>query len=626
MCGIVGTVNHPLLQETIDCLAHRGPDGTGSSRIDLGEHSVALGHRRLAIVDPSDAGSQPMSSDCGRYYLIFNGEIYNHRELRAGLRHSSFRGHSDTETLLYCLAERGIEALDELNGIFALAFLDTQQCRLLLARDAFGVKPLYYTEDGVGLGFASELRALRELIAEPEVDTQALSALLRLRFVPAPRTLLSGVRKLRPGHVLEVDLSRSNPATVERPYTGPHHAGAEGLSFDDAVTRYGELLEASVQRQLMADVEVGVLLSGGIDSALVAASAASASGRPVKAFTVGFSERDQADETEAAAETARYLGLRHYQRRINRADFIETLGRCIEIVEEPLATTSIIPMYHLAALASEHVKVVLSGQGADEPLGGYPRYRTALLAPWVPPGAASLLGRGMATVGVRDDRLLRGAATLAERGAVERAVAALQVFDEADIRALTGLSGTHALEDVRYVYEWLGCAGQATPVEQAMSLDLRLNLADDLLLYTDKISMHFSLECRVPMLDRVLIRWLEALPAQYRVRLRGGKRIHKAYARRRLPAEIVDRRKKGFASPTRRWFKDTGILREMLLSTDSRMSCYFDPQEIERVLGEHAAGYDRQRQIFLLLSIQQWLDRFARASRAEDSRGLLRAS
>lgn len=611
MCGIVGTVDLPLAASALDLIAHRGPDGQGLNSHTVGSHRVTLGHRRLAIVDLSDNGAQPMASADGTHHIVFNGEIYNHSTLRVQLAAVDFRGHSDTETLLYSLAARGSAAIGDLNGIFAFAWLDLRRKRLVLARDPFGVKPLYYARVGAGLVFGSEIKPLLQLVPK-RVDRRRLATLLKLRYSPSPDTLFEGVDRLRPGHFLEIDLSGETLRVSEQAWCGAVTQGAEPVGLDTAVQGYGELFTAAVERQLMSDVEVGVLLSGGVDSALVAAVARKALGKPVKAFTVGFTGAAAAgvDEVDDARQTARQLGLEHHVVRIGSDGFMEALRECVRIVEEPLATTSIVPMRFLAQLAARHVKVVLSGQGADEPLGGYGRYQGALLSRYVPRWLAQAGGGVAGALGVHSDQITRGLAALAQPDEIGRLCETYAVFTDEEIAALTGTAATDAKARIGYFHDLLGCAALPTEAARMMALDLRLNLADDLLLYTDKITMASSLECRVPILDLDLVRYLESLPVEYRVTLRQRKRVHKLFAREYLPATIIERPKKGFWSPTARWFRDSRAIHDLLLQPDSRFAGYFDRQAVARTLEQHRRGHDRERHIFLLLCLFFWFEEF----------------
>jgi len=610
MCGLVGTVNLPLDDAVLDLIAHRGPDGSGVARETVGNHVVHLGHRRLAIVDLSPNGAQPMRTRDGSHVLVFNGEIYNHAALRPRLGAVPFRGHSDTETLLELLAGEGTAAVPALNGIFAFAWLDVPGRRLVLARDPFGVKPLYYAEHAGGLAFGSELAPLLELVPRA-VDADALGTLLKLRFTPSPRTLFAGIRRLRPGHLLEVRLDGDRPVARELPYVGrlPQLADPGGMAA--AVHDYGAHFAAAVRRQLMSDVEIGVLLSGGVDSALVAAVAQRESGRPLKAFTVGFTGEGagEADEIADAAATASALGMEHLTVRIGFDNFLTALEDCVAVVEEPLATTSIVPMRYLARLAASHVKVVLSGQGADEPLGGYGRYQAELYADYVPPVLARGLRALVRGLGLTGERLNRGLEAFSAPDDVGRFLAACAVFRDDEIRDLTGTAPRAPRESLEYFHGLLGLPALPAAVERMMALDLRLGLADDLLLYTDKITMRSSLECRVPILDLDLIRFIETLPARYRVGRGQGKIVHRAWARTVLPGSIVDRPKKGFWSPTRVWFRDEARLRAILLDPATRFARYFDLEAVGRTIGEHQRGYNRERHIFLLLALYFWLNR-----------------
>jgi len=609
MCGILGTINVPFDQGGLDRIRHRGPDGSGISQAPVGSHLLTLGHRRLSILDLSPAGHQPMWTRSRRHAIVFNGEIYNHRELRAELDYHDYRGHSDTETILNFLAARGVRSAERFNGIFAFALADFDARKLYLARDGFGVKPVYYRAAGRTLVFSSELRGIRQFFDDP-LNVDSLAELLRLRYLPAPDTLFENIRKLRPGHIAEVDLAGSELRVTEYPFMRSWVRSAPIRNREDAVEQYGSLLKSGVERQLLSDVEVGVLLSGGIDSAVVGTLAQRAAPYKMKAFTVGFSETSAADEIQDAAETARLAGLDHHVVRIGLRQFLDLLPSINTIIEEPLATTSIIPMFSLAKLASSHVKVVLSGQGADETMGGYRRYQIELLRGFVPRAAVPALRRLSELAGVKSDPILRGLDSVSETDDIRRFESVYSVFSRDQIERLIGRDNSRATERIEYFFNLLRCQHQAQSVERMMNLDARMNLADDLLLYTDKITMHHSLECRVPLLDLDLVRFVESLPYRYRVGLWSGKRIHKWYARRILPAPILNRKKKGFLSPTEQWFKSQDTLREILLDRNSRFSTYFNLREVENVLAAHQAGSNRDRHIFLLLSLHYWMRDF----------------
>ena len=607
MCGVAGLVSSaPIAQPmhaTLSSLRHRGPDGSGSVTLRVGAAHVWLGHTRLSILDRSDAGRQPMRSRDGRWWLSYNGEIYNHLELRKSLP-VAWRGHSDTETLVELLATRGIDAtLSRLNGIFAFAALDAVAGRLYLARDPFGVKPMYYAaaKDG-GLAFGSELRALRACASPAAgLSPQALRAFLTLRFVPSPHTLIQGIRRLPPGHVLvrELDTNREALECYIRP---PQERF--GGTFDEAVEAYYALLSQAVDRQLLSDVPVGILLSGGIDSGLVAALAVRHAGR-LPSYTVGFGAAHEACELADAAETAALLGLEHHPVRVTPEQLWDAFEKCVGAVEEPLGTPSILPMWHLARRAREDVTVVLTGQGSDEPWGGYRRYRAALWRERIP--FPHLLGSL--------EPLLR---PLPLPELIERALGSIPLTDRAQLfahiyalfpgRLRAGLTGAPdpgcAVGSIRYWLDWLGQADWPH-VQAMMAIDARLGLADNLLLYGDKISMAHSLEARVPMLDLELVKLIESLPVAYRVSLRRGKIAHKRAAERHLPAAIVRRRKKGFLLPFRAWSRTVWKerLAGILLDHDSPLG----RRAVEQLWNEHTRGRrDWSDQLFALASLSLW--------------------
>ncbi len=608
MCGILGTINLLVQNAELELIARRGPDDFGINAIDLGVHKIIMGHRRLSIVDLSPAGHQPMFDTSNSYCITYNGEVYNHHNLRSQSSNIQYRGHSDTETILYHLIQHGISGVSAFNGIFAFAFINKFEKKLYLVRDPFGVKPLYYKHENNSLIFCSELKPILSL-ASDEISKNNLSELLSLRYSASPSTLFKGIKKVRPGHLLEVDLNTRNITIHERSYLS-FPVVRNDLPFEEAVEEYGKLLENSVERQLMADVELGVLLSGGVDSALVAKFANEKSNHRLKAFTVGFDKPGYADETQEAKESADIIGMDYMDVKIGFDNFLNTIKKCVNIVEEPSATTSIVPMYYLSELASEHVKVVLTGQGADEPLGGYRRYQGEILSNWIPSSLVSLITPLVKKLGVTSEVILRGLSSLSQPDDVLRFLSTSRVFYDDEITKLIGSHQNHVKDKINYFYETLDCTKKPNTVERMMSLDLRMNLSDDLLLYTDKISMHHSLECRVPMLDHDLISFIESLPAHYRVKLKQGKIIHKEFAKKILPSKIVNRTKKGFLSPTKEWFNHKEKLGELLLNNNSKFSTYFDTEYVERIIDQHIKGYNRERHIFLLLSTYYWIEEY----------------
>lgn len=612
MCGILGSVNIVFDQTLLNEIKHRGPDDSGIEKFELNSHVVTLGQRRLSILDLSPAGHQPMISECGEYAIIFNGEIYNHQEIRNELiKKDSFKGHSDTESILYHLIEKGISGVNDLNGIFAFAFLDFKKNSLFLARDPFGVKPLYYHKNGNELIFSSEIRPIRSKLADKELDKDALSCLLRLRYNPSPQTLYKDLKKIHPGHYVEISLNSSDISFDESYYVKKNPLDKIHPIGSNEVDTYGHYFEKAVNRQLLSDVPVGILLSGGVDSAMVAAIAQKHSSVPLKAFTIGFEGDHYEDEIQDAAKTVEFLGLEHHVKKINFNDFLSRFKECCQIVEEPLATTSIIPMYYLAELASQHVKVVLTGQGADEPLGGYPKYKSELLLHNIPRVIQKLGKNLLSNFHFKNEKVERGISALGVSNELERFLITFEVFSKTEIKELINHQDTSSIERISYFYETLKCIDKPHPVERMMAIDTRMNLADDLLNYTDKITMNFALECRVPILDLELVNYIESLPYQLKLNLKKGKIIHKKYAEKLLPDEIINRKKKGFGSPTTYWFKsESESIKSILLNDNTTFAKVFNQKKVANIISQHENGFPKEKQIFLLLGIYYFLENF----------------
>ncbi len=606
MCGIVGTINKPFDSDVLDLIKHRGPDNSEILNFTIENNEITLGHRRLSIQDLSSAGHQPMYSACGKFVIIFNGEIYNHLDLKTKLSEIEFKGHSDTETIVNYIAKYGIESVIDFNGIFGLSLVDIENQKLYLVRDRYGVKPIYFYENDKSLVYSSEIRPVKKLI-DTTIDKDNLSTLLKLRYNPAPTTLYKNIQKLRAGHILEYNL-KNNDMKISS-FITPIMINTN-VSFDEVLKKYGELFEQAIKRQLLADVEVGILLSGGIDSALVAYFAQKYSDKPIKTFTIGFEEDDDSDETSDARESAKILGTEHYEIKITDNQFEDVFKKCIHIVEEPLGTTSIIPMYFLNELVSKYVKVVLTGQGADEPLGGYKRYQGEMLHEKVPSFVFSALKPFSKLI--KNESIYRAINSLGEKNAVKRFELIYSLFSQDEIKRLIKIDESKSKELIKYFYELLD-GNNKDSTNAMMSNDMRMNLCDDLLLYTDKISMNFSIEARVPMLDNDLIDFIESLPLEYKIKGKDGKYIHKKFAESVLPKEIIYRKKKGFKSPTEKWFKgDKGLMyKKMLISNDSKFSEVFDTDEVGKIFDIHMQGIrNMEKQLFTLISIYYWMENY----------------
>jgi len=611
MCGIVGSVgNCPTDNRKILAkLSHRGPDDQGSVNLIIGDENIWLGQTRLSILDLSPAGHQPMQSRDGRWWITFNGEIYNHLDIRKELS-GPFKGHSDTETILEGLSLYGIKrTLSKLNGMFAFCAVDTIDGKLYLVRDPFGIKPLYFINFLDTFSFASEVKALRELTDQLgkndfAIDRQALQQFLTLRYTPSESTLWQGVERLLPGHILCLDL-KSQKMSIE-PYIVPELNRFSG-NLDEAIEEYQHKVFVALKRQLLSDVPVGILLSGGIDSALVAAMAKDA-GNKLPCFSVGFGDGHKECELSDAAETAGVLGLPFHQVLVTQEQLRSSLPDIVQSIEEPLGTTSVMPMWHLVKRARQDVTVVLTGQGSDEPWGGYFRYQVELLRRCMPFSTLWSVGAWFYSLfNGKTDSLERGLRTLSVKQPAKQIIEACALFSARDRQMLIGDSDDGGVTaKVDYWLDWLKSKKSLSGVERMMRLDTRMNLADDLLLYGDKISMAVSLETRVPMLDIELVRFIESLPIDYRILWKQGKVVHKKMAERYLPSQIVHRPKKGFQVPFGEWSRNDwrAWLEPLLLDG---LDGLLLRDGVEVLWKEHLAQKpDRSRQIFALMMLALW--------------------
>lgn len=601
MCGILGAINFNFDSNILDTIQHRGPDYSEIQHYEFNNNSICFGHRRLSILDLSPSGNQPMTTPDNQLSLIFNGEIYNHLDLKKDIKNIDFIGHSDTETIINYIAQNGINSVADFNGIFAFGLLDRKKEKLYLVRDPFGVKPIYYYLSGNQLIFSSEIRPIKKMIAT-NLEEANLAELLKLRYNPSPDTLYSNILKLRPGHILEFDLN--NHTSSISSYIKNVSVNTN-TTFNKALDQYGQLFENAIQRQLMADVEIGTLLSGGVDSALVTYFAQKHSKHPIKTYTVGFEGDNAVNELEYAQETASILGTHHHEITISQDDFKNGLEKISQIVEEPLGTTSIIPMYYLNQEVAKTLKVVLTGQGADEPLGGYDRYKGEIYRNHVP-NFMFKMAKPFSTK-IKNEKLSRSLNALGETNIIKRFEKIYSLFRDDEIFRLLHRSDTQSYQRIAYFYELLDCKSKKS-VEAMMSVDTRMNLADDLLIYTDKVSMNFGLETRVPLLDTELVSYIESLPYSYRIKNGVGKHIHKEFAKTILPDSIVNRKKLGFQSPTKEWFQGSmgATYYNELKNSNSFFFEIFDKQEVLNFFIIHQSGINKEKQIFLLLSLYYW--------------------
>ena len=585
-------------------LVHRGPDSDGQ----LLDGPAALASRRLSIID-LETGDQPIANEDGTVHVVQNGELYNYRELRVRLERAGhrFATRSDTEVLVHLYEEHGDQFAAQLRGMFAVALWDARRRRLVLARDAFGIKPLYYRVDGDGLAFASELRAL----PRGEIDFDALEGFLAFNSIPGPYTIFRDVKKLPPGHLLVWEDGEARLSRFARPAPVP----AEEVRRDREDELAEELrarLRDSVRAHLIADVPVGVLLSGGVDSSLLAALAAQESSEPVHTFSIGFEERSF-DELDDARTVAERYGTRH-EELVLRPDAALLLPRLAEAFDEPFADSSALPTYLVSELASSHVKVALSGEGGDELFGGYYTYTADLLA--LRFGGLASRARPLvellpsssrrASFDYKAKRFVRGAGL----PPLERHHAWKEIFSTEARAQLLGRPSS--FEPVELLHARFRETEGAELLARLQDVDLGTYLVDDLLVKTDRASMAHSLEARVPYLDSLVAGLAQALPTRLKVSGLRKKRLLRKAAAPLLPRRIVYGRKRGFSIPAAAWLRGElePFARDVLSAENLRRQAFFRPEPVARLLDRHVAGKDDlSRQLWGLLAFTLWYER-----------------
>jgi asparagine synthase (glutamine-hydrolysing) len=623
MCGICGLVSlngrpadRVLLEQMNSTLVHRGPDSDGVFVQD----GVGVAARRLAIIDLA-TGDQPLTNEDGSVVVVQNGEIYNYRELRADLiaKGHRFRTEGDTEVLAHLYEERGARFAEDLRGMFAIAVWDTKQRRLVLARDRFGIKPLYYRLSADAFSFASELKAL---LHQPgfsrAIDPEALEAFLAFSFVPAPLSIFREARKLPPGSTLVWKEAAPAEVEIDR-YAAPRPVSADQIrtgSEQELAEELRERLRDSVRAHLIADVPVGVLLSGGIDSCTLAALASETAPR-ISTFTIGFDEREF-DERDLARLVAERYGTDHHE-LVVRPDVAELLPALATTFDEPFADSSAIPTYLISQLARRHVKVALSGEGGDELFGGYNYYAGHALARRLAPGAALLrpfverLPTSTAKASSLDWRAKRWVRA-ARLSPLERHYAWKSVFTPAERAELLQPELRAALDPLEIIRPHYAATEGAEELSRMMGLDVAVFMVDDMLVKTDRASMAHSLEARVPLLDPVVAELALALPSKLKVRGLAKKRLLRRAVAPLLPREILEGKKRGFSAPIGSWLRDElqPLTREVLSPACVRRQGFFRPDVVTRLVDDHAAGAaDNSRKIWALLTFSLWFERYA---------------
>lgn len=646
MCGVVGFFSTSIISDAEGCvrlmantLVHRGPDDLGAWTDSF--EGVALAHRRLAIIDPSPAGHQPMSSECGRYRLVFNGEIYNHLVLRKEMGAKSWRGYSDTETFLAGCQIWGVEeTLKRSVGMFALALWDKERSLIILARDRFGEKPMFYGWQGDHFIFGSELKSLAVHPAwRGKVNRDALAQYVRYGYVPLPYSIWQGINKLPPGSFLTIPLN-TLPGNVP-----PSKAYWEALSASKILTRKAlddrtaadqldSMLRGVIADQMVADVPLGAFLSGGVDSSSVVALMQAQSMQPIKTFTIGFSEADY-NEAEHAKAVASHLGTEHKELYVSPQDAMDVIPHLPEIYDEPFGDVSQIPTYLVSVMARQHVTVSLSGDGADELFGGYNRYFLGeslwRIMRWLPTSLRQLVARSITAVSPKrwdqfgrvlphrfqssmfGDKAHKLASILEARCADD--VYQWLISHERNPEQLVVSDRDNVVDLVLWADTQTKHLGSRSISERMMFKDIVGYLVDDILCKVDRAAMAVGLETRVPFLDHRLAEFALALPLDMKVRNGQGKWLLREVLNRYVPKELIERPKQGFGVPIDSWLR--GPLRDWAedLLSESRLNSegYFHSPLVRKRWSDHLSG-KRNWQYWLwnILMFQAWHNRWCK--------------
>jgi asparagine synthase (glutamine-hydrolysing) len=635
ICGIVGFRDDALLGAMTDALCHRGPDSAGDFIAEKG----SLGHRRLSIID-LEGGQQPISNEDGTLQLICNGEIYNYRELREELlaRGHTFRTASDSETILHLYEDDGPDCVSKLIGMFAFALWDAKRQQMFVGRDRVGIKPLYWLEDRGRFLFASELKALlRYRGGALTLDPAAVHRYMALRYVPGPGTLFREIRKFPAGHIAVV---KDGKATFTRYWEPKLYDGPFTRPDDDYLEEFADRFERSIRRRLISDVPLGAYLSGGLDSSVIVAAMSKLTNEPVRTFTVGFDYEH--DELPEAARTAKLLGCRHTEIACGIED-IGLLPKIVWHLDEPIGDAIVIPMYLLAREAKKQVTVVLTGEGADETLGGYLFHRALMMGQRLARTVPRAVRQGMLLPALRGTptSILNAAfdypASLGERGKQkvidfvnlvgedhlpEAYLHLISLFDDRDTAGLYSDEFRRSLNGSHPTVEMVGGDNPSAPfLNRALHLQFDHWLPDDILMKQDKMSMASAIEGRVPFLDHELVEFSLTLPPSMKIRKGVRKYILRKYGERLLPKDTTSRGKKPFYAPFEKYlehpeFRD--IIDDTLSDATVRNRGFFRPEAVSRLRKETTAGeFVHAKQVFSLVVLELWL------RMAVDRQGLL---
>jgi asparagine synthase (glutamine-hydrolysing) len=613
MCGICGVFNfgtgepadaHALKRAT-DAMAHRGPDDEGFYL----DGPLGLGNRRLSIID-LPGGHQPIANEDESIWITFNGEIYNYQDLRPNLiaRGHRFRTNSDTETILHLYEEYGLECVEHLRGMFAFAIWDSRLKRLFLVRDRLGVKPLFFSVSSGRLAFASELRTLRELLPHaPEIDQQSIYDFFGFRYIPAPRTFYRGVEKLLPGHWLVAD---ANGVRSQAYWDIPEEEESEKPASDFAA-EIVEHLRESVRLRLIADVPLGVFLSGGTDSSAVVAFMAELGAHPLRTYSVGFAEAEHSELPYARAVAKRYQ-TEHHELIFTPQQMLDELPRLVAFRDEPIAEPTDVALYLMSRLAAQSVKVVLAGEGGDELFAGYPKYSADRLAGLVSAFPAEITRALIRWLPYRQHRAKTALEALSISDEAERSVTWFASFSREEREGLFSpefLAQVDPSHPARVFESYLEKVRDRSPLKRMLYADLKVWLPDNLLLRGDQMTMASSIEERGPFLDHRLVELAARIPTPMLTRGFKTKVLLKEALRPYLPEEVLFRPKVGFRVPVGDWFKNAlrPLVSDLLLSPQAKARRYFNIRNMEKFVREHFDGVrDRQKQLWAMVNFELW--------------------
>jgi len=622
MCGIAGIINVAETPSSADIsamitdIAYRGPDGVG--QICLEADGVALGHRRLSILDLSSAGNQPMASADGRFWLVFNGEIYNYLEIRRDLAAlgRTFRSGSDTEVLLYAYEQWGPSCLERFMGMYAFAIWDRTKQELFAARDRLGIKPLYYRETAHGLLFASEIKSILAVQKDPrDVDVSLIDAYMDFGYVPGEHTLHRGIKRLLPGHTLTW---HDNRTTISKYWD--LRFGEQGQDeIDDCADRIKGLLKDSINLHLRSDVPLGVFLSGGLDSSAVVALLSPGASCGLKTFSVAYDFGPDYDETPYAREVAAAFSTDHHETRVTPRQFLDFVPSYIWHMDEPVTEAAAISLYYVSKLAREHVVVCLSGEGSDELFAGYDFYLYNLAIEKARRIFGSGIFRGLAGLIAKAGRFAKIRKYLELAGQpLEERYRGISSYEQGKKAGLysSGFARCAAEGNVNcnaFIEGLFTRSRHWDPLSRMLYFDTKTWLVDDLLIKADRMSMATSIELRVPFLDHRLVEYAAAVPSRYKIHGTNTKFILKRIMEGQLPERIVRRRKMGFPTPLEIMFRGDlfDYAHDTLLSQQAVDRGYFDADAVKKLLYDHRnSKAANHREIWQLLVLEEWHRRF----------------